>query len=253
MGLAEIEMFAREYHGYWRASFTTQVPPAVAICGSMLLTARLPAVPQGAVANVRRTTDAIEQAQELCDVIDDAQSPEEIMQCLRARGLGTAVLAVRQALDKHGAPVVPEKTAWAMYQKIADAKVHPQRLGQLWTQIAKLLRKVPSENMVVITFLLSIARRLQSRGLLVDGRSPALFLLDKVFPRYVAEDMARLLCRHFEDIPRDLPLVLESVNYRFDGRRCNVLALVANKPDLSTSGKGGVNEIRAAQDEQDDG
>lgn len=112
--------------------------------------------------------------------------------------------------------------------------------------VAKLLKKIPSDQMVTIMFLLTVARRLQSRGIEIDGRSPAVYLLQKLWPRYVSEDASKLLMLNYDHLPLDLPLVLEGVNYRFSGRRCNLLALGAGRTDSRGSverGPRGVQEL----------
>lgn len=99
---------------------------------------------------------------------------------------------------------------------------------------------------MTIMFLLAVARRLQSRSIEVDGRSPAVYLLQKLWPRYVSEDASRLLMIHYDQMPMDMPFVLEAVNYRFSGRRCNLLALGAGRTENRASverGPRGVQEM----------
>lgn len=104
--------------------------------------------------------------------------------------------------------------------------------------------------MCVIMFFLTVARRLQSRGVTIEDRAPAVFLLRDFFPRYVGEDMAKLLLKYYEHIPHDLPLILEAVNYKLGSRRCNVLALVASKKPAPPTAASGVKEIRVSEERQ---
>lgn len=242
---AEIEMISREYQGYWRPSFTSELPPAAAICGSMLLTARLPAV-KAADSKIVSNNQLKEEAHSLCVTLDTAEDPDEALGALRAHNIESAIVALRASLNNAEVNKVPEKTSWAMYQKIAQAKMRPEKLPDLWPSVAKLLKKVPQETLVVIMFLLAIARRLRSRGLSIDGRSPAAYLLQGLWPRYLGDDMSKLLLLHYDEIPHELPIIIESINHRFSGRRCNLLALVASRgggPERE-----GVREIRASED-----
>lgn len=243
---AEIEMVAREYQGYWRPSFTSKLPSAAAICGSMLLTARLPAL-NANESKIDQSEELKEQAYSLCVSLETAEDPHEALDALRAHSLESIVVALRASLDGAQIPMVPEKTSWAMYQKVAQAKTRPEKLPDLWTSVAKLFKKVPSETLVVIMFLLGIARRLQSRGVSIDGRSPAVYFLQHLWPRYLGDDVSKLLLLHYDEIPHDLPLIVESVNYRFSGRRCNLLALVASRRG---NPEPGVQEIRPSEDRQ---
>ncbi|KAK4506992.1 hypothetical protein PRZ48_000726 [Zasmidium cellare] len=243
---AEIEMIAREYQGYWRPSFTSKLPSTAAICGSMLLTARLPAL-KADESKITQNEQLKERARSLCDILGTAEDPDEALDALRASSLESIVVALRISLDTAQIPMVPEKTSWAIFQKIAQAKTRPEKLPDLWPNVSKLFKKVPQETLVVIMFLLAIARRLRSRGLSVDGRSPAVYLLQGLWPRYLGDDVSKLLLLHYDEIPTDLPLTVESVNYRFSGRRCNLLALVANRRGIPEQG---IREIRPSEDRQ---
>lgn len=174
-----------------------------------------------------------QQACSLQDSFDDGASPQEAMQALHGYGIEAVVIALRSSLDAAELPIVPERPAWAIYEKIAQAKNYPDKMPILWNNVSKLLHRIPSEQMVTIMFLLSVARRLQSRGVDIDGRSAAVYLLQKLWPRYVSEEASKLLMLHYDDMPLDLPLVLEAVNYRFSGRRCNLLALDASRSDTT--------------------
>lgn len=127
-------MVGREYQGYWRATFTARLPPAAALCGSMLLTARLPAH-KGGFTTISVNSESLEWAESLCGRLEEAETPEEAVQVLQRSSFETTVLALRASFDSGGMPTVPDKTAWAMYQRIAEVKNHPDKLNDLWGHI----------------------------------------------------------------------------------------------------------------------
>lgn len=108
-GSAEVVMFAREYHGYWRPSFAGAVPACAAICGTMLLTARLPA--QTSAKIVSADPDLRDEARSLQQTLNAAASSEEAMQELHEHSLEAVIVALRSSLDAANLPMVPERPA----------------------------------------------------------------------------------------------------------------------------------------------
>ncbi|CAK3893192.1 Hypothetical predicted protein [Lecanosticta acicola] len=212
----------------------------------MLLTARLPARDSG-LTTISVNPESTVWAGSLCEWLGEAETPDAALQILQKSSFETIVLAIRSSFNSGGMPTIPDKIAWTMYQKVAEVKNHPEKLSDLWGHISKLLKKVPEDIMCIIMFFLTIARRLQSRGVTIEDRPPAVFLLKDFFPRYVGEDMSKLLLKNFEHIPPDLPLTLRAVNYKLGSRRCNVLALVSSQKIVPASG---AREIRAPEERQ---
>ncbi|KAF7194014.1 hypothetical protein HII31_04696 [Pseudocercospora fuligena] len=262
---AEIEMASREQYGYWRASLTARIPPAAAVCGCSILTSRLSS---RQAKNIDTTTrgDVVEDAYLLCQTLDESSTPEEALQTLQAQSasIDVLVIALQASIEAAQLSTVPVKVAASMYEKISEAKSKPKKREALFPSIIKLLRKIPQDTLVVLMFLLSIAQRLQAKGITVDDREPALFLLRSLFPSSLAlspdqsagDSVSRLLAIHFDEIPGDMPLVLEGVNHRFAaGKKVNLLSLISGQSGKAQRqsqkpGPRGVREIEGAEDKE---
>lgn len=242
--VAEIEMTARKYQGYWRASFTADMPAAAAMCGCLLQVA---GSSSGPATRLTESAETAERAATLCETLEQSQSPAKVIMTLYSYDFGTLLFALKRSLVNSQIPVVPAKTAFAMYQKIADAKGDPKKQSKVWQHVAKVLKKVPQETIVPLMFLTGIGRKLRARGLMVGNRSAAFYLMEDLWPQVGSRSLfaldteagdaaSKLLLDNYDDIPDELPLILQAANYRFDsGSRCNLLALLTTKrvrPDM---------------------
>lgn len=250
---AEIEMASREQYGYWRASFTGRIPPSAAICGAWLLAAKLPSRHPKSV-DITCDDESLDIAADFCLELEQLSSPEQTVQFLQTQNLEGIIKALKASFDGLQRPKIPDKIAVQMFRKIAEAKEQPRKKENLWSQISKLLSKIPQDILVLLMFRLSISKRLQSRNISIDGQDPAISLLRNMFPTSLAlsqdqtagESVSKLLITHFDEIPGDMPLVLEAVNCSFGrGRKCNILDLMGRgaRRKMDVEGPGGVREI----------
>jgi len=247
---AEIEMNARKYQGYWRASFTANVPAATAMCGCILLLTGASAIRQRFV----ESEQAMERAVTLCDALNDAASPAKVIQTLHSRDLETMFFALKASLNSNLLPVMPAKTAFSLYQKIDEAGDDAAKKKKVWPLLAKVLKKLPQETMVPLMFLITVGRRLMARGLRVGNRSAAIYLMEGFWPQKGSRTLfasdteagdaaSLLLLEHYDDIPDELPALLQAINYSFEsGSRCNLLALLnmkKSRPELGSRSRSG--------------
>ncbi|KXT00731.1 hypothetical protein AC578_8222 [Pseudocercospora eumusae] len=262
---AEIEMASREQYGYWRASLTARIPPAAAVCGCSILTSRLSSRQAKNIDTTSRG-DVVEDAYLLCQTLDESSTPEEALQTLHAQSasIDVLVIALQASIEAAQLSTVPVKIAASMYEKTFEAKSKPKKREALFPSLIKLLRKIPQDTLVVLMFLLTIAQRLQAKGITIDDREPALFLLRSLLPtslalspdHFAGDSVSRLLAIHFDEIPGDMPLVLESVNHRFAaGKKVNLLSLISGQSGKAQRqsqkpGPGGVREIEGAEDKE---
>lgn len=138
-------------------------------------------------------------------------------------------------------PAVPAKIAFAIYHRIAEAKSDPKKTPKVWPHVAKALKKIPQQTIVPLMFLVAIGRKLRSRGLMVGNRSAAAYLMEFLWPQMgsrslfaldteAGDAVTKLLLDNYDDIPDELPVMLQTVNYRFEsGSKCNLLALLTTK------------------------
>ncbi|KAK4547305.1 hypothetical protein LTR36_000960 [Oleoguttula mirabilis] len=235
---AEVEMSARKYQGYWRPSFTADLPAVAAMCGTLLVTVGTTA---GPATKLTESPETAARSATFCETLAQAPSPAKVIKTLQSHSLETLLFALKASLDSGRLPVVPTKIASAIYQKIAEAKNDPKKAPKLWQHVAKALKKVPPETMVPLMFLIGIGRRLRARGVMVGNRSAAAYLAEDLWPQpgsksLFAQDTeagdaaTKLMLDNYDNIPDELPVVLQAVNYRFEsGSRCNLLALLTTR------------------------
>lgn len=250
VAIAEIEMVSKEKYGYWNASFLARINAAAAVCGAVLLAVKLPHGPPEGINILSGgfcEATAAAFSSELCQT----GTPNELMHVVRRHGLGSLALILKTSLDGPKTPGVPLTVAMAISKKMRDITDR----SRLWSQVLKLLKKIPQDSLVLLIFLTSIARRLEQGGMTIDGYEPSRHLLKGLWPCALAssEDplagqrISRLLVQHCDDFPAAFPVVLQAVNYRFaSGKRYNVLALMAENKRLKT-GTRGVHEIAMAE------
>ena len=150
--------------------------------------------------------------------------------CIRDSSLGAGQI-----------PMVPTKIAFALYQKIAEAKDDAKKRQKVWQHLAKALKKVPQETMVPLMFLVTIGRKLRARGLMVGDRSAAVWVMQSLWPQLgsralfaldteAGDAASQLLLDNYDEIPDELPVIMQAINYRFEsGSRCNLLTLLTTK------------------------
>lgn len=251
----EIEMVSKEQFGYWNASFVTRIPATAALCGTVLLTAKMPhrQAAESVTSSQCSAGHAAIAAAEFAGELYSATSPDEIVRNIRRRGLGSAALMLKASLDAAQVPGIPLKNAMAMFKKAKQSVEEDHH--KLWSHALKQLKKMSQDRLVLVMFLVCVARKLQRRNMTIDGQEPSLYLLKGLWPSslainddpWVIQNLSRLLVSHFDEFPADFPTKLEAVNYRFaSGKRYNMLGLMADKKNHT--GPGGVKEI-AATDE----
>ncbi|KAI5369255.1 hypothetical protein Slin15195_G001310 [Septoria linicola] len=250
----EIEMVSKEQFGYWNASFVTRIPATAALCGTVLLTAKMPhrQAAESVTSSQYSAGHAATAAAEFAAELYSATSPDEIVRSVRRRGLGSAALMLKASLDTAQVPGIPLKNAMAMFKKAKQSEEKDHH--KLWAHVLKQLKKMPQDRLVLVMFLVCVARKLQRRNVTIGGQEPSLYLLQVLWPSslavnhdpLVAQNLSRLLVSHFDEFPADFPTKLEAINYRFaSGKRYNMLGLMADKKDQT--GPGGVKEIAATE------
>jgi hypothetical protein len=245
-------MASREQFGYWRATFTNRIPRAAALCGARLLTVKLPQI-QTKNLDVSEDSSAVREATTFCLELDHVSTPEQALELVRAQSLACLTTALKASFDAAETPSIPAKVAVTLYGKLAEAQTPSRKDAKLWADTIKTLKKVPQETMVNIMFLLSISQKLSSRNVTIDGHEPEIWLLRGMWPAslalsedaYAGDKLSTLLATNYDQIPTDMPLILQAVNYRFgSGNRFNLLSLM--KPRRGDPNPAEVQEIHLA-------
>ena len=121
------------------------------------------------------------------------------------------------------------------------AKEDRKKLAKLWEKISKPLKKLPQETIIPMMFLVAIGRRLMAKKVTVDGIPAGVFLMQCLWPQLgsnalfaltgsAGDAVSEYLIEHYEDLPDELPQILQAVNYRFEsGSRCNLMGLMTTK------------------------
>ncbi|KAM3419324.1 hypothetical protein BST61_g5258 [Cercospora zeina] len=197
---AEIEMASEEHFGYWNASFAVRIPPAAALCGSFLLCVRLW---QHDVAGHGISLDA--EVAKISDALAKASRPAQLLGQLQSLSTASAIVMLKTSLEAAQTPGIPLKVA----EKLLKMKTETAKKGRrLWPAIVKQLKKMPQDRLVLLMFLVSIARRLKRAGVTIDGNEPAGFLLQNIWPMgVVVPDLSRLLVDHFDEIPASSTII----------------------------------------------
>jgi len=171
------------------------------------------------------------------------------MYALHAHTLETTLFALKTSLASSELAVVSAKTASGLYQKIAEAEGDAKKRQKAWQHLARALKKMPQETLVPLIFLVVVGRRLTSRGVTVGKRSAAVYLMRSLWPPSssrspsgldsdAGDAVSQLLLDHFDDLPDELPVILQALNYRFEsGSRCNLLSLFSTKKPRSSPGE----------------
>ncbi|KAF2208843.1 hypothetical protein CERZMDRAFT_101053 [Cercospora zeae-maydis SCOH1-5] len=219
---AEVEMASKEHFGYWNASFTVHIPAVAALCGGFLLGVRLW---QHDVAG-DMSLDA--EVVKISAALARATSPAQLRRQLHSLSTASAIVMLKSSLEAAQTPGIPLKVA----KKLLRIKMERSKKDQpLWPAVVKQLKRMPQDRLVLLMFLVSIARRLQRAGVTVDGNEPAEFLLQNIWPTGVlGSDLSKLLLRHFEEIPGEFPTILTAINCRLaTGRRHNLLTAMEDQ------------------------
>ena len=234
---AEIEMSARKYQGYWRASFDAALPAVAAICGCVLLTT---GAGTSGPQKYTRTDDVVDCAEAYAEALAQAPSPAQLLRAVQAGDAEDLVFALKASLDASPPPVVPAKIAFSMYKELAEAK-DKQKMTKAWDKISKLLKKVPQEALVPLMFFATIGRKLRQRGMIVEGKPAGVYLMQNLWPQLGSKSLfandtaagdavSHLLITQYDDIPDELPVMLQAVNYKFEsGSKVNLMTLLTTK------------------------
>ena len=239
----DVEMVARKYHGYWRASFIATVPACVAMCGCVLLISGSPTP-----SVVPDTAESQEQGSQLITLLDAVSSPGQMIHALHAQNLEIVTVALKLGLERGRIPIVKPKVALPLYEKLQQATTDPTKLAKVWQQFAKALTKMPHETLIPLLLIASVGRRLQGKRWATNRRPVAISLLEDFWPLPspqmrensgvgVRDSLSRMLLDHWEDIPEELPLIVQALNHRFpSGSKCNLLDLLGSRQGKGQQG-----------------
>jgi hypothetical protein len=164
-----------------------------------------------------------------------------LLKSLFAHDFRDVIFALKHSLRQGAIALVPATLAFQMYQDLTEATENPKKRAKLWEKVAKLLKKLPQETIVLLMFLVGIGRKLKSRRITVDSLPAGVFLMQCLWPQIGSKSLfaldtsagdavSALLLEKYDEIPDELPSILQSVNYRFEsGSRCNLMGLLMSK------------------------
>ncbi|CAK1355078.1 unnamed protein product [Cercospora beticola] len=230
---AEIEMASEEHFGYWNASFAVRIPVNAALCGGFLLRVKISQRQTPAHAISSRDICLDTEVMQLSAVLARATSPAQLVRQLQTLKLASAIVVLKTSLEAAQTPGIPLKVAEKLQRRNMETT---KKDRPLWPDMVKQLKKVPQDRLVLLMFLVSIARRLQRAGVTIDGNEPAVYLLQSMWPpSWVVSDLSRMLVEHFDDIPGEFPTRLTAINYRLAaGKRHNMLTAMEHQERAAT-------------------